>query len=65
MVGLYRVSTRPVKRQCLNVLVASRTSLWRGREFSKGAVKIADLPKGEHFFQCCIHPWMRVKVEVK
>jgi hypothetical protein len=22
------------------------------------------LSKGEHFFQCCIHPWMRVKVEV-
>jgi plastocyanin len=27
--------------------------------------EIAGLSKGEHRFQCCIHPWMRVKVEVK
>jgi plastocyanin len=26
---------------------------------------ITGLSKGEHLFQCCIHPWMRVKVEVK
>lgn len=26
---------------------------------------ITTLSKGEHDFQCCIHPWMRVKVEVK
>jgi plastocyanin len=26
---------------------------------------VTDLSKGEHLFQCCIHPWMRVKVEVK
>jgi hypothetical protein len=23
------------------------------------------LPAGEHHFQCCIHPWMRVTVEVR
>ncbi len=23
------------------------------------------LSKGTHYFQCCIHPWMHVKVEVK
>jgi plastocyanin len=28
-------------------------------------VQITGLSKGEHLFQCCIHPWMRVKVEVK
>ncbi len=28
-------------------------------------VNITGLSKGEHLFQCCIHPWMRVKVEVK
>jgi plastocyanin len=28
-------------------------------------VRITGLSKGEHNFQCCIHPWMRVKVEVK
>lgn len=27
--------------------------------------RVSDLPKGTHYFQCCIHPWMRVKVEVK
>lgn len=26
---------------------------------------VTDLSKGEHLFQCCLHPWMRVKVEVK
>ncbi len=28
-------------------------------------IEITSLSKGEHDFQCCIHPWMRVKVEVK
>jgi plastocyanin len=28
-------------------------------------VHVTGLSKGEHLFQCCIHPWMRVKVEVK
>jgi plastocyanin len=27
--------------------------------------RVSDLSKGTHYFQCCIHPWMRVKVEVK
>jgi len=27
--------------------------------------RVSDLPKGTHYFQCCIHPWMRIKVEVK
>lgn len=26
---------------------------------------ITDLSKGEHLFQRCIHPWMRVTVTVK
>jgi plastocyanin len=26
---------------------------------------IAGLSKGKHLFQCCIHPWMRVEVDVK
>ena len=28
-------------------------------------VHVTGLSKGQHRFQCCIHPWMRVKVEVK
>ena len=42
-----------------NVAVA-RTRLLQGSTLS-----IAGLSKGEHRFQCCIHPWMRVKVNVK
>ena len=26
---------------------------------------VTGLSKGTHYFQCCLHPWMRVKVEVK
>lgn len=38
----------------------ARTRLLQGSTF-----QIPGLAKGEHNFQCCIHPWMRVKVEVK
>jgi plastocyanin len=26
---------------------------------------VTDLSKGEHHFQCCIHPWMRMTVKVQ
>ena len=26
---------------------------------------VTNLSKGDHLFQCCIHPWMRMKIEVK
>jgi plastocyanin len=42
-----------------NVAVA-RTRILQG-----SSVNITGLEKGEHRFQCCIHPWMRVKVQVK
>lgn len=42
-----------------NVAVA-RTRLLQGSEST-----ITDLPKGKHHFQCCIHPWMHVDVDVK
>jgi hypothetical protein len=42
-----------------NVAVA-RTRILQGSN-----VNVTGLSKGEHLFQCCIHPWMRVKVEVK
>lgn len=41
-------------------LAVAKTRILQGSN-----IQIADLPKGEHRFQCCIHPWMRVKVEVK
>src|SRR5215469_8530644 len=28
-------------------------------------MEVTGLSKGEHRFQCCIHPWMRVQVDVK
>jgi plastocyanin len=42
-----------------NVAVA-RTRILQGSRFLVG-----NLQKGDHYFQCCIHPWMRVKVEVQ
>jgi plastocyanin len=42
-----------------NVAVA-RTRILQGSD-----VHITSLSKGVHHFQCCIHPWMRMTVEVK
>lgn len=42
-----------------NVAVA-KTRILQGSQ-----TQITGLAKGEHLFECCIHPWMRVKVEVK
>jgi plastocyanin len=41
-------------------LEVARTRILQGSN-----VEVPGLSKGEHYFQCCIHPWMRVKVEVK
>ena len=43
----------------------SNVSVARTRILQGSTVQIKDLSKGKHLFQCCIHPWMRVKVEVK
>jgi plastocyanin len=37
----------------------------RTRVIQGSTIQVPGLSKGEHRFQCCIHPWMRVKVEVK
>jgi plastocyanin len=42
-----------------NVAVA-KTRILQGSQFL-----IPGLSKGKHFFQCCIHPWMRTEVDVK
>jgi len=42
-----------------NVAVA-RTRIIQGSQ-----LQITGLKKGKHLFECCIHPWMRVKVDVK
>jgi plastocyanin len=41
-------------------LAVARTRILQGSQ-----LLIPRLSKGEHLFECCIHPWMRVKVEVK
>ncbi len=41
-----------------NIAVA-RTRILQGSQ-----LQVTGLAKGEHYFQCCIHPWMRVKVVV-
>jgi len=38
----------------------AKTRILQGSTF-----QVPNLSKGEHRFQCCIHPWMRMKVEVK
>jgi hypothetical protein len=42
-----------------NIAVA-RTRILQGSQ-----LQITNLKKGDHYFQCCIHPWMRFKVTVK
>jgi len=41
-------------------VAVARTRILQGSE-----LKVGDLPKGKHRFQCCMHPWMRVEVDVK
>ena len=37
----------------------------RTRVVQGSRLDVTGLSKGKHLFQCCIHPWMRIKVEVK
>lgn len=43
----------------------SRVEVARTRLLQGSQLQLTGLSKGEHLFQCCIHPWMRTKVEVK
>jgi hypothetical protein len=43
----------------------SNVAVAKTRILQASHVDIAGLKKGTHLFECCIHPWMRVKVEVK
>jgi len=43
----------------------SRVEVARTRILQGSQILVTGLSKGEHRFQCCIHPWMRMKVEVK
>ena len=41
-------------------LAVAKTRILQGSH-----IEVTGLSKGEHRFECCIHPWMRVTVEVK
>ena len=41
-------------------VAVARTRILQGSQ-----LQVTGLSKGEHLFQCCIHPWMRVTVDVK
>ena len=43
----------------------SRVEVARTRILQGSQLQLAGLSRGEHLFQCCIHPWMRTKVDVK
>jgi hypothetical protein len=37
----------------------------RTRILQGSRLDVTDLSKGRHLFQCCIHPWMRIEVDVQ
>ena len=37
----------------------------RTRVVQGSRLDVSGLSKGKHLFQCCIHPWMRMEVDVK
>jgi len=41
-------------------VAVARTRILQGSQ-----LQVSGLSKGEHHFQCCIHPWMRMTVVVK
>ena len=43
----------------------SNIAVARTRILQGSSMNITGLSKGEHHFQCCIHPWMRMTVDVK
>ena len=41
-------------------VAVARTRILQGSQ-----LQVTGLSKGQHHFECCIHPWMRVTVDVK
>ncbi len=42
----------------------SRVAVAKTRILQGSELHIPNLSKGDHLFECCIHPWMRMKVHV-
>ena len=49
--------------ECVNGF--ADVSVAKTRTLQGSTLLVGGLSKGTHYFQCCIHPWMRVKVEVQ
>ena len=43
----------------------SKVAVAKTRILQGSHLDITGLSKGKHLFQCCIHPWMRMEVDVK
>ncbi len=43
----------------------SKVAVAKTRILQGSHLDITGLSKGRHLFQCCIHPWMRMEVDVK
>jgi len=43
----------------------SRVAVAKTRVLQGSQLQIPNLSKGDHLFECCIHPWMRMKVHVE
>ncbi|MGA8621539.1 MAG: hypothetical protein WB660_23815 [Candidatus Sulfotelmatobacter sp.] len=43
----------------------SRVAVARTRLLQGSQLQITGLSKGKHHFECCIHPWMRMDIDVK
>jgi plastocyanin len=43
----------------------SNVAVARTRIVQGSRLDVTGLSKGKHLFQCCIHPWMRMEVDVK
>ena len=43
----------------------TRVAVARTRILQGSHLDVTGLAKGKHLFQCCIHPWMRIEVDVK
>jgi plastocyanin len=52
-----------VARECVGGF--SNLSVAKTRILQGSQLQVTGLSKGGHYFQCCIHPWMRTKVEVQ
>ena len=42
----------------------SNVAVAKTRIVQGGQMNITGLSKGKHLFQCCIHPWMRMEIDV-